>query len=339
MTYPRRIFVSGCCAVLLHLSAAAIWVFAPRGPVLARELPLMPLVLNLQPPEAPRRQLVDVAESTDEAVTETDLIAEVNAKAADDTPGAGEDLGPVLEELSDFDALAQAPAPETPAPEAAASAPPAGEQPLEQAEEQAAEQPRAQTAVLDAPRLPQPLESAAVLPEKEPAPEQAQAAEAGPAENLGPFQVAKASPAPPRPVAPPAPDVPPAPIASELAQPERSRAHDGVGRRGPTNFEAIKDEIAPYLKEIRKKVRRKWIEMLVGRYSGTSPAEVVFDIAISPVGELVSVRVVGVAKERVYAALCKEALRDAAPFGPFTFQVPEFYRGKNLEIRWTFDFL
>jgi len=79
--------------------------------------------------------------------------------------------------------------------------------------------------------------------------------------------------------------------------------------------------------------------MLLTRYSGTSPTEVVIDCAIAPDGTLARVEIVGEPKDRVYAALCKDAVEKAGPFKPFPFTVPDMYRNRNLEIRWTFSFL
>lgn len=65
----------------------------------------------------------------------------------------------------------------------------------------------------------------------------------------------------------------------------------------------------------------------------------VIDCEINAEGELVSVNVVGTDNDKLYSALCRDAVQRAGPFGPFPFEVPDIYRGKNLEIRWTFSFL
>jgi hypothetical protein len=63
------------------------------------------------------------------------------------------------------------------------------------------------------------------------------------------------------------------------------------------------------------------------------------DCAISPSGEVVSVTIVDPGESVSFAPLCKEAIEEAGPFPPFPFEVPEAYRNRNLEIRWTFSFL
>ncbi len=93
------------------------------------------------------------------------------------------------------------------------------------------------------------------------------------------------------------------------------------------------------MKIVKKQVELKWNEMIHTRYSGTSPVKAVIDCAISPSGQLVSVTVVGTHNDHIYSLLCKDAVQRAGPFGPFPFVVPDIYRGKNLEIRWTFSFL
>ena len=52
-----------------------------------------------------------------------------------------------------------------------------------------------------------------------------------------------------------------------------------------------------------------------------------------------AIKVAGTPDDRIYAALCKEAIEKAGPFGPFPFVVPDMYRNRNLEIRWSFNFL
>ncbi len=119
----------------------------------------------------------------------------------------------------------------------------------------------------------------------------------------------------------------------------KGRLRDQVQNKGFVAFEAMQHEIAPYLQEVRRRVELRWNEMLLTRYSGTQPAEAEIDCAIAPDGTLAYVRVVGKPEDRVYAALCAAALRRAAPFGAFPFEVPAMYRDRNLEIRWTFSFL
>jgi hypothetical protein len=112
-----------------------------------------------------------------------------------------------------------------------------------------------------------------------------------------------------------------------------------VKQKGFAGHEALQDELAPYLREVRARVERRWNEALLTRYRGTNPTRAVVDCVIAPDGSLVAATIVDAGPDRLYAALCREAIERAAPFGAFPFQVPDIYRSSNLEIRWTFSFL
>lgn len=124
-----------------------------------------------------------------------------------------------------------------------------------------------------------------------------------------------------------------------MPQPARGRIEGGVKRAGLMAFEAMESEIAPYLKVIRQRVERNWRTALHTRYSGTSPTRAVLDCAIAPDGHIIEVAIVEPGDSATFAPLCKQAIENAGPFDPFPFEVPEVYRSKNLEIRWTFSFL
>ncbi len=153
------------------------------------------------------------------------------------------------------------------------------------------------------------------------------------------------------PEAPPAPELAPErvefaragqgflPQTTPMPRPARSRIDGGVKRRGFIGFEAMEDEIAPYLLEIRRRVEAKWWAALTLRYSGTSPTKALLECAITPNGKLLYAEIVESGDSASFAPLCKEAIEQAGPFPPFPFKVPDVYRSKNLEITWTFNFL
>jgi len=288
--------------VLLHglLLTAGGWRYAGFGP--STPVAPEPIVLNLQPRTPEPRQLVDVQTPADEPVEPTDLIAEVSSKASDQQLSQGERPGPKFDHTDEFDTLAAPQAP--PAPEPAAQPAPENAKPETKREKTA----RATDKKVQAPLKAEPAET----PQESQTPEPER------------FDVARAMP-------------PAAPTLPKGAS--KGRLYDEVKREGFTNFEAIQDEIAPYLKEIRKQVEKRWLEGLFTRYSGTQPTKAVIDCQISPDGRLVAAEIVGVPEDPLYAALCQRALQRAAPFGPFPFQVPDVYRNQNLEIRWTFSFL
>lgn len=308
MTYTQRMTLAVLVSVLLHVAVLLLlqrtYTPATAPPPPAPE----PIVLNLQPPPTasppPPRQLVDVQTPAETPPEPVDRIAETHAEAMDLAAINAANEGPQLK-LDDFDALPKPAAPNTPPEEASSPPPPEKEKAEEKPEAEGDKEPVQEMDV--------PLESVrdadTVAEQKEPVPE-------------APIRIAQATPAPP-----------------QRPSPGTSRARSGLSKQGATNFDAIQNEIAPYLKQVRKQVEQRWNEMLYTRYSGTSPVKAVIDCAINPQGELVSVTVVAPDGDRLYSALCRDAVQRAGPFGAFPFEVPDIYRDKNLEIRWTFNFL
>ncbi|MGC8845308.1 MAG: hypothetical protein ACP5QY_05620 [Candidatus Hydrogenedens sp.] len=134
----------------------------------------------------------------------------------------------------------------------------------------------------------------------------------------------------------------------EIVEPEYSgkafqnpqgKIYNQVKKEGILGFEAIQDQLAPYLKEIQRKVEKYWLHYLLTRYSGTKPTEVVIDCEISSEGKIVKIDIIGEPEDLLFAGICKQALQKSAPFSPFPFQVPDIYKNRNLQIRWTFSFL
>ncbi|HIJ64618.1 MAG TPA: hypothetical protein HPP77_01600 [Candidatus Hydrogenedentes bacterium] len=130
------------------------------------------------------------------------------------------------------------------------------------------------------------------------------------------------------------------PAAPETApKPARGKLSGGVRKEGLAAFEAKQHELAPYLKRIQRTVEARWQASLRLQYRGTSPTKAVLDCAIKPDGTIDYVKVVEAGDSVIYASLCKEAIVQSGPFGPFPFKVPEVHRANALEIRWTFSFL
>jgi hypothetical protein len=286
-----------------------------------------PIVLRLQPAEEiTSRQLVDTTIPSETMPPEpTDRIAEENALARDLELRDAEDAGPRFDREDPFDALAAL----APAQPVLSPTPPTPETPESESAEESDED---QTSALEAAEDPDYIESP---PSSQPEPE----------------LLASAKPPPPNPeMLEPLPQVHaqprtqvaevPRPGHAEFGGPEsKGRSGDAVREMGLLNFEAIADQVAPYLKQVKQRVERRWNEALLNRYSGLTPTEAVIECAIAPDGTVVSAQIVGNPSDPIFAALCRTAILRAGPFGPFTFQVPDIYRNQNLEIRWTFSFL
>lgn len=306
MNYTRRMTIAALLSALLHVAGLVMLYrnYDSRPP--AHAVSPEPIVLDLQPDPAhqppPPRQLIEPAVPAAEPPPPADLIAETNAEAMDTVATLEHDTGPQLEQ-DDFDELPQSASPPVPP---APAAPP----PPKPARKEAANE--AESKLL-ANESDIPLESVQDAGNERQNP---------PVDPGEPILLAQVQPALP-----------------ERPAPGKSRSRTGVAKEGVTNFDAIQSDIAPYLKLVRQRVERRWNEMLYTRYSGTTPVKAVIDCAINPQGELVSVTVAGTENDRLYSALCRDAVLRAGPFGPFTFEVPDIYREKNLEIRWTFNFL
>ena len=318
MNYSTRMKIAAVFSMLLHAAGFALLHqnYAPDEyiPAVTPE----PIVIDLQPepsappqPEAPR-QFVEVTAPAEEMPPPTNRIAEEFSEAMDLAANQASSNSPALDE-SEFDVLPRAPTapvpPDAPAPDA--PKPEELKTPEETPEEEDQEKEAGKAPDLEA--IEAPLED--VPPEATQRNSTEKATEA-------PLKIARAQ-------------------ATLPQRPEAGASRDrgGVSKQGETNFDAIQSEIAPYLKHVRQRVEQQWNQMLYTRYSGTSPVKAVIDCAIDPQGALVSVTVVGTANDKLYSALCRDAVQRAGPFGPFPFEVPDLYRGKNLEIRWTFSFL
>jgi len=306
MSDRGRIRFAAVCSVLIHLLVLYPWQWGHHEGMPGAASEPEPVVLNIMPPpQRPNRQLVDTIQPSEEAPAETDLISDANSIAADAELRDGDDPGPRFEEEAALDSVAMAQPAVIPAPVPVPKKPAPPE--ARNQDDRAEGPPVSETAALVAPP-----------PKADPEP--------SPAEKpVEPEAVAQV-PAPPAP-------------ADDTSATSRGRVHDAVKNVGFTNYEAIQDALAPYMKKVRSQVERRWREALLTRYAGTARTEAEIDCAIAPDGRLISASVVGHPKDRVYAALCREAIERAGPFDPFPFSVPDVYRSKNLEIRWTFSFL
>jgi len=316
----RRLTTSFVVSLLLHgllFAPIAFHMAQSSAPVLS--LSLEPIRVAVSPPPSPEpRSMVDAVAPTKEPVGPTDLIAEENSKAQDLSDVIGKRLAPYFERPSEFDQVAgpppaepvQAPAPRVAmnAPEPSPAAPKRHE---EQRRERFSADNRTELTMADARETLAPGAQAA--DDNEPAqganmiPENGQSKDpSGPGTSPGE---------------------------------SRGRIGGGVLNDGFTSFEALKSDIAPYLKEVRTRVERRWFAAMAFRYKGTSPTKAVVDCAINREGKLVEAAIHEEGSISLFANICKEAIEQAAPFPPFPFQVPDIYANKNLEIRWTFSFL
>lgn len=281
-------------------------------PLVITLLPPRPPAAELTPPPQPEgpRNVVDAVSPTAQPPAATANIAEQDTRAQDLSQTPGAENRPQVEDEAAHD---QSPAsPQPPAPPVAAQPPPKkAEKEPEKAKKESQKKKR-EPAV-------------AVVPQIPVAPEADTSAATATAQGDAP----EGEPPPPAHALP----------ESDRARDARGRVGGGVTNMGFLGYEALRSEVAPYLKEVRKRVERNWYAALQMRYSGSTPTRAVVECAIGPNGQLVHATILEAGDSATYAPLCREAIERAAPFPPFPFQVPQMYRDKNLVIRWTFDFL
>lgn len=302
--YRRRMMRCIAAAAVVHLLCFALPSGCPRNTIGVGEAKTTdePLVLTFAEPDQPLRLIESGAPATEPVDPTTDLISERDSKAQDMSDVLGTRQAPHVPNSAESDEMrAPDPSPEPPQPEQSATPPPQPKTP-------APPTPPAQ----ETPEL-----QAVTAP---PAPESESADEEAEPERI---QMAKADPSDP---------------PAEEGQ-TRGRVDGGVKSKGFLSFEAMQSDFAPYLREVRDRVERRWKALIQLRYSGSSTTRAVLDCAIDPNGRLIHVTVVEAGDSASYAGLCKEAIERAGPFPPFPFEVPQVYRNQNLEIRWTFSFL
>lgn len=303
-SYRKRMTRCILAAAVVHAVCFALPSGCPRKDhgIGAATVTKEPLVLTFKEPERPLRLIESGAPAEEPVDSATDLISERNSKAQDLSDVKGTRPAPYVPNPAESDELRMPnPSPEPPQP-AQPTAPPEQRAPKVEPEPPAASEPDLQ-AVEDPPAPEPEAEAGETMPER--------------------VQLAKADATDP-------------PAAEGQT---RGRVDGGVKGKGFLSFEAMESEFAPYLREVRDRVERRWKALIQLRYSGSSTTRAVLDCAIDPNGHLVHVTVVEAGESASYAGLCKEAIERAGPFPPFPFEVPQMYRSKNLEIRWTFSFL
>ncbi len=309
-----------CIAVLVSVAlhagvVAAYWYTNPEpGPLMAEHDE--PLVLNLMP-EAPAkestaRQFIDAANPTEPPEQMTPRIAEVDQRASDMNDTDGNDTTPSvdLSRVEQAGRSIQAPPP-TPQVPPTPEAPPAEETAEMAEEEEPGDEPLRVSA--NTPRPMDKVMEALAQPPLQPTP---------------PRPATEAPPEAPRPSA----DVE---REARTVAPVQGEATN----LGFLGFEAIQDDLAPYMRIVRNAVEKRWKIAVQMKYNGTDPVDAVLECAIAPNGEIASVQIADPGSSLRFAILCKEAIEKAGPFPPFPFEVPAMYRNEQLRIRWTFSFL
>lgn len=318
--YRRRMRWAVLAALIVHALLLMLPMgFGKNGTLFVPPSPdQQPVVVSLQPRDKPARLITPGAPADSPVDPATDLIAERASKAQDMAPGDNGGNTPDAGAVGQIDDLGPASPPEPKPLVAPEPTPP-------QPDNANAPEPKPDS---DAPSRPTATEPSQFRPVGEPVEKIEEPVPAVAEPPDGPrdaaIQLAKAD----------TPQVP-----QHAMGKTQTRATGGVGSQGFLSFEAKQSEFAPYLRDVRDRVEKRWKALMHMRYSGTSTAQAVIDCVIAPDGKLDRVAIVELGDSATFAGLCKQAIEQAGPFNPFPFQVPDVYQSKNIEIRWTFNFL
>ena len=325
-----RMEFAALCSAVLHLLLLAAIAYGPHGGPAALASTGEPIVLQLQPsaPEPSKevtRSLVAPGMPTSEPVHSSDTISTQNSKASDLSNSTSDGHAPAVDHVDGFDSPGGGtPLMAAPRPAQTPSDPAREERKLAKSKPQDESPKTADNGLQAVAKSAKPATQDSK--EKSPAKEKA---EEKPKENM---KLAQAE-------TPPVPAAPPSVAPAAGPGPSHGRVQGGVKTKGFLGFEAEKNEFAPYLQEVQRKVEARWRATLQMRYSGVSQTQAIVDCSIGPDGKLVSVQIVDPGNSVSFAPLCKDSIEKAGPFSPFPFTVPDAYRSKNLEIRWTFNFM
>ncbi len=342
MFYGKRIRVAATVSLLLHIAA-----LLPLIAYLLHETPgartaqakERPIVLSLNDPlrsDNPR-SLIESGAAAEGPVEDSDLISDADSQAQDLSEAQGETGQPHFQETSEFDELGTPPIPppgETPdvevtvVPLLESDTEPVEErvEPEETAQEPSSEASSENDNATQVAALPPELrepELAVEMMQVEPMPEKEEVEEAE--EEPEPIKVAQ-GPAQPT-------------VQAQEIRSSRGREGGGAEKSGFTSFEATKHVLGEYMLEVRRRVEQQWRAALGFRYAGVTRTESLVECSIRPDGTLEYVRIVETGESMSYAIICRDAIENAGPFGPFPFDVPDIYRKENLEIVWKFSYL
>jgi hypothetical protein len=367
MSYSRRVIIASIVSVFLH--GAFFWMghrTAEAIPRSAYKQAAAPLLFRLEPDpdlqqEKSVKRLISTPNPTTEEVEETDLISDSDSKAQDESDVEGERAAPHVEEPDEFDRVEQAPSePQPPVAELVdvieAVEQVAGQENPDQDNDPTQEEPPEQSVMTerqDDPADIAPPEEIPVLLEAAEAPaaileetiqedhemEDSEVSEEGDEEisedqeTPQRFEIARAQQQPPQPSRLPAPT-----FGQDLSV-SRGRAGGGVAKIGVMNFEAKSHELGEYMLEVRRRVERQWHTAIQLRYLGVKRVEATIECIIRPSGIIEEVRIVDPGTSIPFAVLCRDAIKNAGPFPKLSFEIPEFYRSQNIEIRWKFSYL
>ena len=341
MSYSQRVSIATGVSILAHL--LLLWAGLSRVEAIPKRdeaVNTQPIVFNLQPPPAPEpepepeteqrvRTVIETPNPTNEPVEDTDLISNNNSKAMDQSDKTGDRQAPASENADDFDQVELKPTPEPQSsPPQPMIVPPPQPQPEQVPETEPVEEKREipeQRAEATKPTdatVVEKLDREMTEAREETTPEEPKEDVQTPER----FEVAQATP-------PPTPQ-----IFEQDIREGRTRGDGGTDESGVLNFEAREHELGEYMLHVRRKVERQWRTAIRLKYASVRHAEARVKLSIRPDGTIAAVEILDDGNALPFAALSREAVWDAGPFDPLPFDVPEFYRSRNLDITWRFSY-
>ncbi|MDX9975403.1 MAG: TonB C-terminal domain-containing protein [FCB group bacterium] len=310
MTYQKRMTAAVAVSLLIHALALGIGGYKLRFPDTGpAPVPSPTLTVRLEPAERqPARQAVQSLAPAERPPQDTGLISDRDSNAQDPQETVqGKEPAPLDTKANEsFEmgggtavAAAPAPPPVKKAPDSKKTEKPADKKPMAK---------------------PKPVPERTVVAK-------ADLSQAMPAEAAQPEAAA------------PTPPALPGPLPGARPGKFRGSLEGGIVGKGVLGFEAMKDQLAPYLLEVQRRVERNWNMAMINTYTGTTPTKAIVDCVIGPDGQVLKVEIVKEGNTPSFAPLCKSSIEKSGPFPPFPFKIPDIYRDKTIEIRWTFNFL
>jgi len=115
-----------------------------------------------------------------------------------------------------------------------------------------------------------------------------------------------------------------------------SMAPPSVDELGVLAFATQTHLLAPYLKDVKKKIFDNWYEMLKEQKSKFIGSRVTVAFRIQMDGSVTALQVVKGESPELYENLCLVAIQKAVPFDPAPIEIPEFLKDRSVPVQFTF---
>ncbi len=109
-----------------------------------------------------------------------------------------------------------------------------------------------------------------------------------------------------------------------------------VEELGDPSFATQKDELVPYLKELRQKIFEEWFSIVSLRAGVMPDSQVAVEFKLIPDGNIEEMNLLSYQGSKIFPDLCMAAIQQAAPFGRVPIEFPDYMKKKQLVIKFRF---